>query len=144
MLTRQKRERVPASSILAGPTHVDISASERSSLVNDMREALYASKIVAYAQGFEHLAAGSKEYEWGVDLGSLATIWRGGRIIRAKFLDRIRGAYGEQPDLANLMLAPFFKDALASSQQAWRLVVKPAVDAGAPSPACASSVRCYD
>src|SRR5258708_25798620 len=111
MLSSQKRERVTASSILAGPTHVDISASERSSLVNDMREALYASKIVAYAQGFEHLAAGSKEYEWGVDLGPLTTIWRGGCIIRAKFLDRIRDAYGEQPDLANLMLAPFFKDA---------------------------------
>src|SRR5712692_6911294 len=144
MLSSQKRERVTASSILAGPTGGHISASERSSLVNDMREALYASKIVAYAQGFEHLAAGSKEYEWGIDLGSLATIWRGGCIIRAKFLDRIRDAYGEQPDLTNLMLAPFFKDALASSQEAWRRVVKHAVDAGAPIPAFASSLAYYD
>src|SRR5438128_8588100 len=93
MLSSQKLERVTASSILVGPTRGNVTASERSSLVDDMREALYAAKIVAYAQGFEHLAAGSKEYQWTIDLGSLATIWRGGCIIRAKFLNRIRDAY---------------------------------------------------
>src|SRR5438128_9866010 len=93
MLSSQKRERVTASSILAGPSRGNVTASERASLVDDMREALYAAKIVAYAQGFEHLAAGSKEYRWSLDLGSLATIWRGGCIIRAKFLNRIRDAY---------------------------------------------------
>ncbi len=144
MLSSQKSERVTASSILAGPARAITSSSERAGLVDDVRQALYAAKIVAYAQGFEHLAAGSAEYTWGVDLGSLATIWRGGCIIRAKFLDRIRDAYREHPDLANLMLAPFFRDALASSQDAWRRVVKHAVDAGVPIPAFASSLAYYD
>ena len=144
MLSSQKRERVTASTILAGPTRGEVSATERTALVDDVRDALYAAKIVAYAQGFEQLAAGSKEYGWGVDLGSLATIWRGGCIIRAKFLDRIRDAYRDQPELANLMLAPFFKDALASSQEPWRRVVKKAVDASVPIPAFASSLAYYD
>ena len=144
MLSSQKRERVTASSILGGPTRGNVTASERSALVDDMRDALYAAKIVAYAQGFEHLAAGSNEYRWDIDLGSLATIWRGGCIIRAKFLNRIRDAYADQPELANLMLAPFFKDAIESSQGAWRRVVKHAVDAGVPIPAFASSLAYYD
>ena len=143
MLSSQKRERVAASSILAGPSQATRSA-DRAALINDVREALYAAKIVAYAQGFEHIVAGSKEYGWGVDLGSLATIWRGGCIIRAQFLNRIRDAYREQPDLPNLMLAPFFKDALASSQDAWRRVVKSAIDAGVPVPAFTSSLAYYD
>src|SRR5207244_8308673 len=111
-----------------------------SSLVEDVQEALYASKIVAYAQGFEHLAEGSKEYGWNLDLGALATIWRGGCIIRAKFLDRIKEAYEESSDLPSLMLAPFFRDALADAQPAWRRVVKTAVDQGIPIPAFASSL----
>ena len=113
-------------------------------LVEDVRDALYASKIVAYAQGFEHLAAGSREYGWSLDLGSLATIWRGGCIIRAQFLDRIRDAYAEHPDLQNLMLAPFFQQALASAQDAWRRVIKEAVDRGIPVPAFTSSLAYYD
>ena len=143
MLSSQKQERVAASSILAGPSQATRSA-DRAALINDVRDALYAAKIVAYAQGFEHIVAGSKEYGWGVDLGSLATIWRGGCIIRAQFLNRIRDAYREQPDLPNLMLAPFFKDALASSQDAWRRVVKSAIDAGVPVPAFTSSLAYYD
>jgi len=115
-----------------------------SGLVDDVQEALYASKIVAYAQGFEHLAAGSKGFHWDVDLGGLATIWRGGCIIRAKFLDRIKEAYEETPDLPSLMLAPFFKEALATAQPAWRRVVKTAIDHGIPIPAFASSLAYYD
>src|SRR5439155_1759615 len=80
-------------------------------------------KIVAYAQGFEHLATGSREHRWDLDLGALATIWRGGCIIRAKFLDRIKDAYEQAPDLPSLMLAPFFQEALATAQPAWRRVV---------------------
>jgi len=144
MLSSQKSERVAASSILAGPAHADVSGTNRGEIIDDVRDALYAAKIVAYAQGFEHIVAGSKEYGWGVDLGSLATIWRGGCIIRAKFLNRIRDAYREQPELSNLMLAPFFNEALASSQGAWRRVVKRAVDAGVPVPAFASSLAYYD
>src|SRR6267378_812090 len=141
MLSSQKADRVKAAQILAGPSP---SASSNSSLVDDVRHALYASKIVAYAQGFEHLRAGSKEFNWNLDLGALATIWRGGCIIRAQFLDRIKDAYAESPDLPNLMLAPFFQQALASAQQSWRTVVKQAVDQGVPIPAFASSLAYYD
>jgi 6-phosphogluconate dehydrogenase len=141
MLSSQKLERVKASSILAGPGPAPGSASR---LVDDVRDALYASKIVAYAQGFEHLRAGSTEFGWNLDLGALATIWRGGCIIRAQFLDRIKDAYAESPDLPNLMLAPFFQQALASAQQSWRSVVKQAIDQGVPIPAFASSLAYYD
>jgi len=109
VLSSQKGQRVKAADILAGPAE----AKAPGALVADIEAALYASKIVAYAQGFEHLAAGSKEYRWNLDLGALATIWRGGCIIRAKFLDRIKEAYEQSPDLPSLMLAPFFQDALA-------------------------------
>jgi 6-phosphogluconate dehydrogenase len=140
MLSSQKDQRMKASSILKGPAPAKVDRS----LVADIEAALYASKIVAYAQGFEHLAAGSKEYNWNLDLGSLATIWRGGCIIRARFLDRIKEAYAESPDLPNLMLAPFFQEALATAQPAWRRVVKVAVDQGIPIPAFASSLAYYD
>jgi len=131
---------VKAADILAGPA----AAKAARTLIDDVQEALYASKIVAYAQGFEHLAAGSSEYGWNLDLGALATIWRGGCIIRAKFLDRIKDAYEESSDLPSLMLAPFFRDALADAQPAWRRVVKTAVDQGIPIPAFASSLAYYD
>ncbi|HEY8864085.1 MAG TPA: NADP-dependent phosphogluconate dehydrogenase [Candidatus Dormibacteraeota bacterium] len=148
MLSSQKAERVNASSILAGPGAASLLKSGggevRQQLLNNVREALYASKIVAYAQGFEHLRAGSKEFGWNLDLGALATIWRGGCIIRAQFLDRIKDAYAQSPDLPNLMLAPFFQQALASAQQSWRSVVKQAIDQGVPIPAFASSLAYYD
>src|SRR5450759_1379391 len=114
-LSSQKNERVRASEILMGPT-VSYGHSDKDlKLINDVRDALYAAKVVAYAQGFEHLRAGSIEYGWDLDLGGLATIWRGGCIIRAQFLDRIREAFTEQPNLPNLMLAPFFQQALGSA-----------------------------
>src|SRR6202035_2776368 len=138
MLSSQKAGRVEAAEILAGPRGGG--TRPRSGLVDDVRDALYAAKIVAYAQGFEHLQAGSREYEWNLDLGALATIWRGGCIIRAQFLDRIKDAYVEQRRLPNLMLAPFFQEALASGQDAWRRVVKTAVDRGVPTPAFSSSL----
>jgi 6-phosphogluconate dehydrogenase len=143
ILSSQKAQRVKAAEILAGPTGRG-SARPNPSLVDDVREALYASKIVAYAQGFEHLRAGSKEFGWDLDLGALATIWRGGCIIRARFLDRIKDAYAESPDLPNLMLAPFFQQALATAQKPWRSVVKHAVDRGVPIPAFGSSLAYYD
>ncbi|MHB8587355.1 MAG: NADP-dependent phosphogluconate dehydrogenase [Candidatus Dormibacteraceae bacterium] len=143
ILSSQKAQRVKAAEILAGPTGRG-PARPNPGLIDDVREALYASKIVAYAQGFEHLRAGSKEFGWDLDLGSLATIWRGGCIIRAQFLDRIKDAYAESADLPNLMLAPFFQQALASAQKPWRAVVKHAVDQGVPIPAFASSLAYYD
>src|SRR5438270_4384522 len=141
VLSSQKAQRMRAAGILAGGP---APAKAPGSLIDDVEEALYASKIVAYAQGFEHLAAGSKEYGWDLDLGALATIWRGGCIIRAKFLDRIKDAYEETPDLPSLMLAPFFQEALASAQPGWRRVVKAAVDTGIAIPAFASSLAYYD
>ena len=156
MLSSQKSDRVNAASILKGPIpppalrpppHTTSGGTPKDSgegVVDDVRDALYASKIVAYAQGFEHLRAGSKEFGWDLDLGALATIWRGGCIIRAQFLDRIKDAYAESPDLPNLMLAPFFQQALASAQQSWRSVVKQAIDQGVPIPAFASSLAYYD
>jgi 6-phosphogluconate dehydrogenase len=144
MLSSQKAERVRAAGILAGPATNENGHHQGSGLVDDVRDALYAAKIVAYAQGFEHLQAGSNEYGWQLDLGALATIWRGGCIIRAQFLDRIRDAYADQPDLPNLMLAPFFQEALASAQPAWRRVIKRGVDAGVPMPALSASLAYYD
>ena len=85
---------------------------DRDAFVEDVRQALYASKIVAYAQGFDQIRAGSEEYDWDIDLGAMATIWRGGCIIRARFLDRIREAYDEQPDLPTLLVAPYFAEAV--------------------------------
>jgi len=152
MLSSQKGARARAATILRGPARAAVGAS----LVDDLQDALYASKIVAYAQGFEHLAAGSKEYGWNLDLGALATIWRGGCIIRAQFLDRIKDAYSEPPvqsgeqvgqkggGQSNLMLAPFFEEALAAAQPAWRRAVKTAIDQGVPVPAFASSLSYYD
>ena len=141
MLSSQKARRVNASGVLAGPA---VSGKAPSGLVDDVQEVVGPVAEHRDAQGFEHLAAGSKEHGWNLDLGALATIWRGGCIIRAKFLDRIKEAYEESPDLPSLMLATFFKDALADAQPAWRRVVKTAVDRGIPIPAFASSLAYYD
>src|SRR6202043_319078 len=126
-----------------GPT-ASAGQSRVPGLVDAVRDALYAAKVVAYAQGFEHLRAGSTEYGWDLDLGAMATIWRGGCIIRAQFLDRIKDAYTAQRGLPNLMLDPFFQEALASGQDAWRRVVKTAIDRGVPTPAFSSSLAYYD
>jgi 6-phosphogluconate dehydrogenase len=144
ILSSQKAQRLKAAQILAGPEGRVSAKPEAAGLIEDVRDALYASKIVAYAQGFEHLRAGSREFGWDLDLGALATIWRGGCIIRAKFLDRIKDAYAESPDLPNLLLASFFQEALGAAQRPWRSVVKQAVEHGVPIPAFASSLAYYD
>ena len=141
MLSALKEERVAASSALPGPGGA---LKDAEGLVDDVRQALYASKVVAYAQGFQQLSAAAAEYGWKLDLGSLATIWRGGCIIRARFLDRIKESYAEQPDLRNLLLAPYFRDAVAAAQASWRRVVGAAVEAGIPIPAFSSSLAYYD
>ncbi|PZS34745.1 MAG: phosphogluconate dehydrogenase (NADP(+)-dependent, decarboxylating) [Pseudonocardiales bacterium] len=121
-----------------------VEASDREAFVEDVRRALYASKVVAYAQGFDHIAAGSDEYDWNVDRGAMATIWRGGCIIRARFLDRIREAYDEDPDLPSLLVAPYFVEALKDGVDSWRKVVATAATAGIPTPAFSSSLAYYD
>jgi 6-phosphogluconate dehydrogenase len=117
---------------------------DRASFIEDVRKALYASKVVAYAQGFDHIQAGSDEYGWHIDRGAMATIWRGGCIIRARFLDRIREAYDEDPDLPSLLVAPYFARAVTEGVDSWRRVVADAARAGVPSPAFSSSLAYYD
>jgi len=112
--------------------------------VEDVRNALYASKIVAYAQGFDHIQAGSTEYGWSIDPGAMATIWRGGCIIRARFLDRIRAAYADNPRLESLLVAPYFADAVKAGVDSWRRVVATAVRAGIPTPTFSSSLAYLD
>jgi 6-phosphogluconate dehydrogenase len=112
--------------------------------VEDVRNALYASKIVAYAQGFDHIQAGSEEYGWDIDRGAMATIWRGGCIIRARFLDRIRAAYAENDSLESLLVAPYFADAVAAGAESWRRVITTAVRAGIPTPTFSSSLAYLD
>ncbi len=112
--------------------------------IDKIRDALYASKIVAYAQGFEQLAVASKQYDWNLDLGLIATIWRGGCIIRAAFLDRVREGYAAHPDAPSLLLQPYFSDAVVKAEQAWRDVVVLAVQSGVAIPAFASSLAYFD
>jgi len=141
-LSALKSERVAAAERLAGPSGG--SGASDASLAEDLGHALYASKIVSYAQGFAQMTAASEAEGWGVDLGAMATIWRGGCIIRARFLDRIRESYDAQPDLANLMMAEFFADALERAQDPWRRVVARAAEIGIPTPAFSSSLAYYD
>ena len=117
---------------------------DRDAFIEQVRRALYASKVVAYAQGFDHIAAGSAEYDWGIDRGAMATIWRGGCIIRARFLDRIREAYDEVPGLPSLMVAPYFADAIRDGTDSWRQVVAQAAMSGIAAPAFSSSLAYYD
>lgn len=117
---------------------------ERAEFIEDVRRALYASKLVAYAQGFDEIKAGAKEYGWSIKPGDLATIWRGGCIIRAKFLNRIADAYANDPDLPSLLLDPFFKLELKDLVDPWRRVVVAATQRGLPIPVFASSLSYYD
>jgi 6-phosphogluconate dehydrogenase len=112
--------------------------------VDQVRAALYASKVVAYAQGFDQVAAGSDEHGWEVDAGVLATIWRGGCIIRAQFLDRIAEAYAAEPDLTTLLTTAYFADGVKDGVDAWRHVVATAAQAGVPTPAFSSSLAYFD
>lgn len=117
---------------------------DREAFIEDVRRALYASKLVAYAQGFDEIKAGSAEHDWGVDPRDLATIWRGGCIIRAKFLNRIREAYDTNPELESLLLDPYFEGELGDLMDSWRRVVVTATKLGLPVPVFASSLSYYD
>ncbi|MBV7302555.1 NADP-dependent phosphogluconate dehydrogenase [Corynebacterium sp. TAE3-ERU2] len=116
----------------------------REDFINDVRAALYASKLVAYSQGFDEIKAGSAEHGWDVDPRDLATIWRDGCIIRAKFLDRIREAYDSTPELTSLLLDPYFRAEMEQSMDAWRRVVVIATQLGLPIPVFGSSLSYYD
>jgi 6-phosphogluconate dehydrogenase len=142
VLSSMKAARVAASTQLRGPQGKI--STPHAELVAKVHDALYASKIVSYAQGFDLMRAMSEKKGWQLDLGGIASIWRGGCIIRARFLNRITEAYREQPALPNLMLAPFFRDAINHCQAAWREVVALAVTHGIAVPAMSASLGYFD
>jgi 6-phosphogluconate dehydrogenase len=148
-LSAVKDERCRASAQLPGPESIEHShggscGDVKERMIADLRAALYAAKICAYAQGFELMKQASREYGWDLDLGSIALLWRGGCIIRAQFLERIAEACARDTELANLILDPYFRDVVVGAQQAWRRVVAMAALRGIPVPALSSSLAYYD
>ena len=119
-------------------------ADDRDGFIEDVRRALYASKVVAYAQGFDQIQAGSQQYGWDIDPGAVAMIWRGGCIIRARFLNRIHEAYQTNPDLASLLVDPYFAAAVNDGVASWRRVVADSARSGVPTPAFSSSLAYFD
>jgi 6-phosphogluconate dehydrogenase len=131
-----------AASTLPGPVAKPV--ADVDAFIERVRLALYASKIIAYSQGFDAIVAGAEQYGWDIKKGEIAKIWRGGCIIRARFLNRITEAYAAEPGLVSLVTAPFFADVMATAQDAWRTVVADAAYAGIPAPVFASSLAYYD
>jgi len=141
-LSAVKEERVAASKILKGPKKQF--AGNKTAFVRAIHDALYCSKICSYAQGFQLMREAQKEYSWKLDFGSIAQIWRGGCIIRAAFLQKITEAFGAQPDLANLLLDPYFNATVKKAQSNWRKVISAAVEHGVPVPTFSSALSYYD
>ncbi|MFJ9088059.1 NADP-dependent phosphogluconate dehydrogenase [Streptomyces sp. NPDC102384] len=133
-----------ASRELAGPTAVALNESEAAAFADRVEQALYASKIVSYTQGFHEISAGSEEYDWNIDSGAVARIWRGGCIIRAAFLDRITAAYEAEPNLVSLLSDKGFADEIAAAQDDWRSVLVAATTQGVPTPGFAAALAYYD
>ncbi|WP_040288250.1 NADP-dependent phosphogluconate dehydrogenase [Alicyclobacillus hesperidum] len=142
-LSAMKEERVYASKILRGPEQPSV-AVDKEAFIEDVRQALYASKICSYAQGFAQMRQASEEYGWNLELGNIAMIFRGGCIIRAQFLQNIKNAYDRDANLPNLLLDPYFRSVIEQYQMAWRRVVATAVTYGVPVPAFASALAYYD
>ena len=141
-LSAIKDERVAASKVLTGAKPAF--EGDRAAFVEDIRQALYASKIVSYAQGYQLMRAAAKTYGWNLNYGGIALMWRGGCIIRSRFLGRIKEAFDADPGLTNLMLDGFFREALAKAQGGWRRVCAAAMLGGVPIPAFASALSYYD
>ncbi len=141
-LSAMKDARLRASRVLSGPA--ERYDGPRDAFIEEVRQALYASKIVSYAQGFVQLQAAAAEHQWPLDFGSIALLWRGGCIIRAVFLERIKEAFDADPNQENLLLAPYFHQAVQQAQPAWRQVVGAAVRLGIPTPAFAAALAYYD
>ena len=143
-LSSHPEQRAVAAALPGPDEEFTVPADEVDAFVEDVRLALYASKIVAYSQGFDEIRAGAAEYGWNIDLGAISKIWRGGCIIRAQLRNRIAAAYAETPDLPVLMTAPYFAEALTRGQAAWRRGVVTAAQSGIPAPAFSSSLSYYD
>jgi 6-phosphogluconate dehydrogenase len=145
-LSAMKDARVRASRVLRGPESNDetVRLPDRKQFVEAVRQALYASKICSYAQGYVQMQQAAKEYDWPLKYGDIALLWRGGCIIRAQFLDRIKEAFDSQPNLENLLLHPYFNEAIQKAQRSWRHVVSTATNLGLPVPAFSTALAYYD
>lgn len=142
-ISSQRDQRAAAREAL--PAHAQsLAVEDQQGFIDDVRQALYASKVVAYAQGFDQMRKASEEFGWNITLGDMAKIWRGGCIIRARFLNRITEAFSRNPDLPSLLVDPYFADAVTQGLEAWRRVVSQAALAGIPVPAFGSSLSYYD
>jgi len=141
-LSALKEERVAASRVLAGPAPTF--AGDRAAFLDDLEAAVYAAKIVSYAQGYMLMRAAAGEYRWNLNYGGIALMWRGGCIIRSAFLGKIKEAFDRDPGLVNLLLAPYFREAVGAAQEAWRRVVASAVELGIPAPALSSALAFFD
>ena len=141
-LSALKEERVAASKELIGPETTF--EGDKKAFVDDIQQALYASKIVSYAQGYQLMHAAAGEYNWDLNYGRIALMWRGGCIIRSQFLGKIKEAFDRNAELVNLLLDPYFKDAVSNAQAAWRRVVAKAVEIGVPVPAFSAALAYYD
>ncbi|MFH1969799.1 MAG: decarboxylating NADP(+)-dependent phosphogluconate dehydrogenase [Verrucomicrobiota bacterium] len=142
-LSALKDERVAAAKVLPGPETAKF-AGNKAKFVDDLQQALYASKIVSYAQGYQLMRSVAKESGWNLNYGGIALMWRGGCIIRSAFLGKIKEAFVNNPNLVNLLLDPFFADAVKKAQGAWRRVIQTAVKLGIPAPALSSALNYYD
>ncbi len=142
-LSAQKDERVAASKVLQGPKPVKFEG-DREAFLEDLKNALFAAKVVSYAQGYALMKAAAKEYGWNLNYGGIALMWRGGCIIRSVFLGKIKEAFDKNPDIANILLDPFFSEKLAAAQTGWRNVVAQAVMNGVPAPTLSSALEYYD
>jgi len=141
-LSAMKDERVEASKVLTGPK--PSFTGDKNAFIEDLRKALYASKIVSYAQGYTLMRAAAEEYGWNLNYGGVALMWRGGCIIRSVFLGKIKEAFDKNPGLKNILLDPYFKEKVESSQEAWRHVVSTAVNNGIPAPAFSIALSYFD
>ncbi len=141
-LSAIKEERVEASKILSGPKPVF--NGDKKEFLNNLRDALFASKIVSYAQGYALMSEAAKEYGWKLNYGAIAMMWRGGCIIRSVFLNNIKEAFDNNPELQNLLLDPYFKEKIMNAQQGWRNVVAEAVRNGIPAPALSAALNYFD
>ena len=142
-LSALKDERVKASRILDGPNPVKFEG-DKAAFLEDLRRALFASKVVSYAQGYSLMRAAAKEYGWDLNYGGIALLWRGGCIIRSVFLGKIKEAFDKAPDLANILLDPYFQEKLSDAQQGWRKVVSQAIMNGVPAPCMTAALEYYD
>jgi 6-phosphogluconate dehydrogenase len=141
-LSAQKDERVTASKELSGPK--PLFTGDRTTFLNDLKNALYASKIVSYAQGYLLMREAAKEYNWNLNYGGIALMWRGGCIIRSVFLGAIKKAFDKNPELTNLLLDPFFKEKVTTAQESWRKVVTTAIANGIPVPSMSAGLTYFD